>query len=73
MLESLDVKIRIEAPLIKMTKAQIIGLGLKLKVPYELTWSCYRGLKKPCGDCDSCKLRGEGFRQAGAEDPLLTS
>jgi 7-cyano-7-deazaguanine synthase len=70
-LKSLDVKIKIEAPLIKMTKAQIIELGGKLKVPYQLTWSCYKGLKKPCGECDSCKLRATGFKQAGAVDPLL--
>jgi 7-cyano-7-deazaguanine synthase len=71
-LKCLDVKIKIEAPLIKMTKAQIIKLGIKLKVPYQLTWSCYKGLKKPCGECDSCKLRAIGFKQAGKVDPSLT-
>jgi 7-cyano-7-deazaguanine synthase len=71
-LKSLDVKIKIEAPLIKMTKAQIIKLGLKLKVPYQMTWSCYKGLKKPCGECDSCKLRAVGFNQAKTVDTLLT-
>ncbi len=64
--------IKIHAPLIKKTKAQIIKLGLKLKVPYHLTWSCYQGGKKPCGKCDSCALREEGFISAGQRDPLLS-
>jgi 7-cyano-7-deazaguanine synthase len=68
LLKSLDLKIKVLAPLIRMTKAQIIKLGTKLKVPYELTWSCYKGLKKPCGVCDSCKLREKGFKEARAED-----
>ncbi|MFH1347185.1 MAG: 7-cyano-7-deazaguanine synthase QueC, partial [Candidatus Margulisiibacteriota bacterium] len=53
-------KIKVETPLINMTKAQIITLGLKLKAPLELTWSCYKGGKRPCGVCDSCKLRQKG-------------
>ena len=55
--------IRVMAPLLHKTKAQIIRLGLKLKVPYELTWSCYQGGAKPCGKCDSCVLRDKGFLQ----------
>lgn len=58
-------------PLIKMTKAGIIKLGTRLKVPYELTWSCYQGAKKPCGKCDSCNFRAKGFQEAGAADPLI--
>ena len=54
-------KIKIVTPLIHKTKAQIVELALKLKVPVELTWSCYEGGKKPCGKCDSCKLRKKGF------------
>lgn len=54
-------KIKVLTPLINMTKAQIIKLGVKLKAPLELTWSCYKGGKKPCGVCDSCKLRQKGF------------
>jgi len=61
--------IRIEAPLIRKAKAQIIRLGAKLKVPYRLTWSCYLGGRRPCGRCDSCLLRARGFRQAGILDP----
>lgn len=61
----------IYAPLIRMTKAQIIRLGHKLYVPYHLTWSCYRGDKSPCMACDSCRLRQKGFLQARQEDPCL--
>ncbi len=62
--------IKIEAPLIHMTKAEIIKKGMELGVPYELTWSCYRGGEKACGRCDSCLLRLKGFMEAGYEDPL---
>jgi 7-cyano-7-deazaguanine synthase len=55
--------IRIITPLIKLTKSQIIKLGLKLGAPLDLTWSCYRGGKQPCGVCDSCRLRERGFRE----------
>jgi 7-cyano-7-deazaguanine synthase len=64
-------KFAIRAPLIRMTKAQIIRQGLELSVPYELTHSCYdptpEGLA--CGHCDSCQLRLAGFAAAGATDP----
>ena len=58
-------------PLIKMTKGGIIKLGTRLRVPYELTWSCYQGGRKPCGKCDSCNFRAKGFREARAADPLI--
>ncbi|MEW5895339.1 MAG: 7-cyano-7-deazaguanine synthase QueC [Candidatus Omnitrophota bacterium] len=64
-------KIKIETPLIGMTKAEIIQLGTSLKVPYKLTWSCYAGGRKPCGECDSCRLRAKGFEKAGLKDPIL--
>jgi 7-cyano-7-deazaguanine synthase len=54
-------KIKVLTPLINMTKAQIIKLGMKLKAPLNITWSCYKGGKRPCGVCDSCKLREKGF------------
>ncbi|MBF0594940.1 MAG: 7-cyano-7-deazaguanine synthase QueC, partial [Candidatus Omnitrophica bacterium] len=56
--------VRIETPLIRMSKAEIIRLGFKLGVPYEKTWSCYQGGKSPCGVCDSCRLRDKGFKEA---------
>jgi len=64
--------IRIETPLLHMKKSQIIRLGTKLGVPYQLTWSCYRGAARPCGRCDSCLLRAKGFKEAGMKDPALS-
>ena len=61
--------IKIYTPLIRKTKAQIIRLGMRLGVPYELTWSCYQGGRRPCGRCDSCLLRARGFSVAGVKDP----
>ena len=63
--------IKILTPLINKSKKGIIELGKKLKVPFHLTWSCYKGEKRPCGRCDSCLLREKGFKEAGLEDPLL--
>ena len=66
----------IKAPLLSLTKKQIIEKGMKLNVPYELTWSCYdpkfkdEGVVVPCKKCDSCILRQAGFTQAGIKDPL---
>jgi len=57
--------IKVETPLIHLSKAQIVLLAVKLKVPLHLTWSCYNGGPKPCGVCDSCRLRAQGFAQAG--------
>ncbi len=59
------------APLMHLSKAEIVRLAVKLHVPLELTWSCYAGGDKPCGKCDSCKLRAKGFAQAGIKDPAL--
>jgi len=64
-------KIKIYAPLISKTKAQIIKTGLRLKVPYHLTWSCYQGGRMPCGACDSCLLRQQGFDASQHKDPSL--
>jgi len=66
-------KVEIKAPLIKLTKKDIVLLGQKLGVPFETTWSCYAGDDKPCGACDSCILRAKGFREAGITDPLLAA
>ena len=62
--------IRIEAPLIRMSKADIVREAIRLKVPLEKTWSCYLGGTKACGKCDSCLLRLEGFKSAGFKDPM---
>ena len=65
-------KIKLLTPLIKLSKAGIARLALKLGAPLELTWSCYLGGRAPCGRCDSCKLREKGFKDAGFEDPALS-
>ena len=64
---------RIQAPLISMTKAQIIQRGVALGLDYGLTHSCYDPLPQgmPCGRCDSCVLRARGFDEAGVRDPLV--
>jgi len=61
----------IKTPLINLSKSEIIKKGMELGVPFEKTWSCYKGGKKACGKCDSCKLRLKGFEVAGYEDPLI--
>ena len=68
-------KLKIHAPLLKMTKAEIIRTGLSLGVNYALTSSCYDPApdSSPCGSCDSCILRRKGFRENGIEDPLRYS
>ena len=65
-------RFRIHAPLLKMTKAEIVREGGKLGVDFALTSSCYDPAPDgaPCGRCDSCQLRLKGFRAAGLEDPL---
>lgn len=63
--------LKIRTPLINLDKAGIARLARRLKVPLELTWSCYAGGKTPCGACDSCKLRAAGFDRAGFPDPAL--
>lgn len=62
--------VRIHVPLQQMTKADIVREGLRLKAPFESTWSCYQGGAVACGACDSCVLRLKGFREAGARDPV---
>ncbi|TAK28342.1 MAG: 7-cyano-7-deazaguanine synthase QueC [Chloroflexota bacterium] len=63
-------QIAIHAPLLYWDKARIVQEGMRLGVPYEQTWSCYRGEELACGVCDSCQLRLKGFREAGFRDPL---
>lgn len=63
--------VRIEAPLMYMTKADIIRRGIELGVDYSLTLSCYQADSegRACGRCDSCRLRAKGFEEAGVADP----
>jgi 7-cyano-7-deazaguanine synthase len=63
--------IKVVTPLIHLSKARIVKLAVKLKVPLHLTWSCYNGKSKPCGVCDSCRLRAQGFAQAKIQDDAL--
>ena len=60
----------ISAPLQKLSKSEIIRMGMKLGAPYELTHSCYEGGEKACGKCDSCLLRLKGFMESGFIDPV---
>jgi len=64
----------VHTPLIHLSKAEIIKLGLSLGLDYGLTHSCYdpRADGGPCGHCDSCRLRAAGFAEAGATDPLIS-
>jgi len=62
--------VRIWAPLLSMTKKDIVEAAVAVDAPLHLTWSCYRGGDKACGTCESCVLRRKGFAEAGREDPL---
>jgi 7-cyano-7-deazaguanine synthase len=63
--------IEVRAPLLKMTKADIIRLGVTLHVPFQLTHSCYDPIGSlACGQCDSCLIRKQGFLEAGVVDPV---
>lgn len=64
-------KLQVLAPLLQLDKAGIVRLAKTVGAPLELTWSCYAGTPRPCGRCDSCKLRAKGFREAGKVDPAL--
>ena len=64
-------ELKVIAPFIGMNKAQVVAEGLKLNVPYELTWSCYEGGDKPCGVCGTCRDRMAAFRANGMDDPAM--
>ena len=65
-----STNITIEMPLVHLKKSEIVLASLKHHVPLVLTWSCYQNEEKACGVCDSCRLRLNGFEQAGQKDPL---
>lgn len=63
-------QVKVIAPFIDKTKADIVKAGLELNVPYEKTWSCYKGGDVPCGECGTCIDRINAFKANGKEDPL---
>ena len=64
-------QLKIEAPFINRTKAEVVKIGLDLKVPYEYTWSCYEGKDKPCGKYGTCIDRAKAFAANGVDDPAF--
>ena len=66
-----ETKIKIETPVIHLSKAEIIKKGIELNAPLHLTWSCYQNEDIACGICDSCALRLRGFQMVGVDD-LIT-
>ncbi len=64
-------QLRIEAPFVDKTKADVVAEGLRLNAPYHLTWSCYEGGDMPCGLCGTCRDRAEAFEKNGISDPAL--
>ena len=64
-------KVRLVAPLNTMNKTEVVQEGLRLQVPYHLTWSCYEGGHEPCHTCGTCRDREQAFLDNGVEDPLL--
>lgn len=65
-----ETEIKIITPIINYTKSDVVRDGLRLGVPFGLTWSCYSSEGEACGECDSCRIRLRGFEQAGATDPI---
>ena len=66
-----ETNIRIDMPLVSLKKSQIVEKAMELNVPLESTWSCYKNENKACGVCDSCRLRLNGFKVAGVQDPIV--
>ncbi len=66
-----ETHIRVETPVIALSKADVVQMGTDLAAPLALTWSCYRQDAVPCGACASCLRRAEAFRDAGVADPLV--
>lgn len=64
--------VTVRAPLVELTKAEVLKIGLSLGVDYSRTWSCYRGGERPCGRCPTCVERETAFRECGSSDPLTT-
>ena len=64
-------QLKVEAPFVNMTKAEVVKMGLELNAPYELTWSCYEGKDVPCGKCGTCIDRAAAFAANGVSDPAI--
>jgi 7-cyano-7-deazaguanine synthase len=63
----------VEAPLLELSRAEVIRLGSRLEVPFQLTWSCFANNEKPCGRCLPCTTRTEGFLRARIPDPSIVT
>lgn len=63
-------KAHLQAPLVSLTKAQVVAKGLELGVPFELTWSCYKGGERQCGKCGTCIDRANAFEKNNVKDPV---
>lgn len=74
MFKAIDIgtygKVHVQAPLVNMTKSEVVKTGLALSTPYELTWSCYEGGEKQCGTCGTCIDRRAAFEANGVKDPV---
>lgn len=62
--------LRVAAPFIDKTKADVVAVGTQIRVPFALTWSCYEGHEKACGTCGTCRDRLKAFRENGLQDPV---
>ena len=64
-------QLKVEAPFVSKTKADVVAEGIRLRVPFDMTWSCYEGGEKPCGKCGTCRDRAAAFAANGIADPAL--
>lgn len=64
-------QVNVTAPFAGLSKADVVKKGLELKAPFELTWSCYEGGEKPCGECGTCIDRARAFAENNVKDPAI--
>lgn len=65
-----ETRLEVRAPLLHLRKSEIVRDGMRRGAPFHLTWSCYTDSEVACGECESCRLRRKGFREAGVRDPI---